>query len=327
MSSSILNVAITTDIPLRNMELICPDRKLAWGRCRFQINPPADSQHDYWISYAGCPASYRLRCAPENTLFVSGEPPAKKVYPRRFYGQFHDIVCASGTYPHPRVTHSSLGINWQVGFNGNEKAYTYGYDELMRLQPEPKQLKLSVVCSNLRATEGQRLRLDFLEKLKARLGDRIVHFGRGYTPVADKMDAIAPYHYHLVLENSSSDDYWTEKLADAYLGWSFPVYLGCPNLERYFPSTGFARVNPGKLEESVARIETLLQNPPAPESIAALVECRQRILNDYNPFALFSSWAERFHQSDAAPRSVTIRIHKAFRPFPAGLIFRLRNRV
>jgi hypothetical protein len=50
------------------------------------------------------------------------------------------------------------------------------------------------------------------------------------------------------------------------------------------------------------------------------------VLNTYNPFALFASWAERFYQPAAVARPLTIRTHKAFRPFPAGLLFRLRNR-
>ena len=141
------------------------------------------------------------------------------------------------------------------------------------------------------------------------------------------MDAIAPYHYHLVLENSSCDHYWTEKLSDAYLGWTFPVYLGCPNLETYFPSESFSRVDPRKFEEALATIEALLKTPPAPETISVLAECRRRVLNDYNPFTLFSAWAERFYQREATARPLTIFTHKAFRPFPSGLIFRLRNRI
>jgi hypothetical protein len=41
------------------------------------------------------------------------------------------------------------------------------------------------------------------------------------------------------LENSQSPHYWTEKLTDAYLGWAFPLYVGCPNVGDYFAKESF----------------------------------------------------------------------------------------
>lgn len=320
-----LKVAVTADVPIRNPEILCPGGVLRWGRCNFVFNPPPETEWDFWIVTAGAPALTRMVCAPENTLFASGEPPAKKPYPRKFLAQFHHILSANSAEPHSRVIQSILPLNWLVGFDSARGVFRYGYDELIRQTAPKKELRLSVVCSSLRSSEGQRLRLDFLERLKQRLGDRVVHFGRGFVPIEDKMDAIAPYHYHLVLENSVSDYYWTEKLADAYLGWAFPLYLGCPNLEKFFPREAFARVDPQSFDQTVEQIETIIAAPPSPGVQGALKISRDRILNEFHMFALLAKWVEQLYRPEGKARLLTVRSHKAFRTFPQGLLFRLRQ--
>jgi len=321
-----LRVAITTTVDHAGLEFLCPGREPRWGRCEFLLNPPRGTLCDYWIVFAGSRDRDRLLCAPENTLFIAGEPPSKKIYPKGFYAQFHRVVSTHAADPHPRVTTSLPGLNWHVGLNRDENRYTYGYDELLQLPPGAKSNKISVVCSNLTTTAGQRQRLALLERLKAALGDAIIHFGRGFTPIGDKLDAILPHRFHLVLENSCSPDYWTEKLSDAYLGWAHPIYAGCPNLHDYFPAAGFTAVDATQPDAAAAIIRDLLENPATPDELAHLRHCRGLILNDYNPFARFAHWAERFHQAGATPHPVRVTTHKAFRPFPRGLIYRMKNR-
>jgi len=325
MDPNPLKVAISTGIPLGNFERLTPDCSLQWGQCKFSLNPVDDTEFDFWIVFATVPGRNRLICAPENTLFIAGEPPAKKNYPRAFYAQFHRLICTRGDYRHPRITFDALGLNWHVGYNRLTGEYRYGYDELIALRPAAKQLAVSVICSDLRTTPGQRTRLEFLDRLKQHFGNRIIHYGRGSTPVEDKMDAIAPYHYHLVLENSVSDDYWTEKLADAYLGWSYPLYLGCPNLEKYFPADSFTRVSPDRFEQAVRVIGEALSAPPSGAQFAAITTARDLILNRYNPFARFAHWAGQFHDPDAKKTQHTITTHRAFAPFPSGWLYRLRK--
>jgi hypothetical protein len=138
------------------------------------------------------------------------------------------------------------------------------------------------------------------------------------------MDAILPYRFHLVLENTRAPNYWTEKLADAYLGWSFPVYLGCPNLDEFFSPDAFCAIDGDDFEAAAVRIERLLGGAETDDEVAAVAAARTRVLDQYNPFAWASHWAETLYRP--APESeVVIRIHKAFRPFPRGLMYRLRH--
>ena len=323
-----LNVAVTTNIPTGNLQRLCPGSRMQWGNCVFTLNPEPGGMFDYWIIWAGLSEPSVLNVAFENTLFLAGEPPAKKIYPRRFYAQFHRLVCTQGDYPHPRVTFDALGLNWHIGYDRATGHYNQGYDELIALSlPDNKQDRVSVICSNLTTTQGQRDRLALLSSLKQALGDRLVHLGRGFEPIADKLDGVLPYRYHLVLENSISDDYWTEKLSDAYLGWAFPLYVGCENLSRYFPSESFLPLAGLSVDAVARRIEQQLSEGISDAQLRGLVEARTAVLNRYSPFAWFAHWAEQFHRPDASRQSVTIYSHKAFRTLGRGLLYRAKQRL
>ena len=59
-----LKVAITTDVPIRNPEILCPGSIFRWGNCEFVFNPPTGEKCDFWIVTAGAPPVSRLVCAP-----------------------------------------------------------------------------------------------------------------------------------------------------------------------------------------------------------------------------------------------------------------------
>lgn len=323
-----LNLAVTTDIPVGNLEVLCPGSEPRWGDCAFTFNPPDDFECDYWIVWASLSRRTTLRVAPCNTLFIAGEPPAKKIYPRRFYAQFPQIVCTQADYPHPRVNFDALGLNWHVGYDRKTGHYAFGYDHLAAMpRPTTRQDRISVICSNLTTTQGQRDRLALLDALKRRFGDKIAHFGRGFQSVEDKLDAILPYRYHLVLENSISDDYWTEKLADAYLGWAYPLYVGCPNLSRYVPGDSYLPLAGLPIDEVVRRIEGLFSRGLSEREDRSVAEARDAMLNRYNPFAWFAMWAHRYFEPSAERGRCTIRSHKAFRSLGRGHLYRLRQRL
>ena len=316
-------VRINMDCAPKGMELLTPGGSLRWGRCRFDFNPEPGGQADFSVVLGNARPYDRFVAAPQNTLFIAGEPLSKKLYPQTFYRQFGHVVDSHAESRHPHLHMSALGLNWHVGLHRD--GYRYGYDNLAALICPDKQNRIAVVCPNACKTEGQRQRLALLEGLKQRLGDRMVHFGRGFEPIDDKMDAILPYRFHLVLENSVLPNYWTEKLADAYLGWAYPIYLGCPNVSDYLPAEALLSINDLDADTATARIAELLDQPLDPQREAALDEARNRVLNVYNPFAWAAHWAERLYQPDLPEGKLTLRSHKAFRGFPRGHLFRLRK--
>ena len=48
--------------------------------------------------------------------------------------------------------------------------------------------------------------------------DKIDFFGFGIKDLKNKKDAIDPYLFSIAIENSKHDNYWTEKIADVFLG-------------------------------------------------------------------------------------------------------------
>src|SRR5262249_27327408 len=132
------------------------------------------------------------------------------------------------------------------------------YDLLKSVRAGPKTKLLSVISSDKAFTEEHKKRLEFVGSLKDIFGDEIDFFGRGKEPIEDKWDAIAPYKYHVVLENGEYRDYWTEKIADCYLAWTYPFYAGCPNLGKYFPPESFTPLSYGSAARAAEAIRAAI---------------------------------------------------------------------
>ena len=147
---------------------------------------------------------------------------------------------------------------WHVGVNRDTETSTLSFDDFHDLASVPKTKFASVVCSSLTTTEGHRKRIRFIEKLKSNLGANVDIYGRGFNPIADKWDAIAPYKYHIVLENSRYPHYWSEKIADAFLAYAFPIYYGAPNLGEYFPSGSFAPIDLTDPDAALSIVESVI---------------------------------------------------------------------
>lgn len=322
-SKNSLRLVVTSGISHRGFELLAPDPALHIGNCEILYNPPRGTECDFWIVFAASRNRDYMLVDPTNTLFIAGEPPSKKIYPPKYYSQFENVVSCNASDPHPNVSVSAPCLPWHIGLDKSTDTYRFGYQNLVKMPyPEGKLNKISVVCSDLRTTQGQRDRLFFLDYLKKALPGRIDHFGRGFNPIDDKMEAILPYEYHLVLENSLVDHYWTEKLSDSLLGWAYPIYSGCSNLDNYFPSAGFTQIDIYKPELAVAKIEELISKPIP---VLAIQCARERILNEYNPFCRFSFWANHFYTKKDRVQRVCILNHRAFRSFPRSLLFKFKS--
>lgn len=304
-------VAINTGIDHKGIECFCPNNELRWGDCHFSINPEANAEVDFSITFGRLRESKQLIVAPENTLFITTEPPSKRVFSKAFYKQFHNIISCHADDPHPRVTVSFLGLPWYVGRSTSKKEFRLGYDQLSALSYPEKSDSISVICSNKAKTKGQEARLVFLEQAKREFGGKLVHYGRGFMSIDDKMDAILPHRYCLALENCSTPHYWTEKLADPFLGWAHPIYYGCNNISEYFDDSALTRIDIQDPDSAFKRIEARLrQNEDESVSINKLKESREKVLNQYNPFSRFAHWTHHFHNNLYAPRAVKVRPHK-----------------
>ena len=66
--------------------------------------------------------------------------------------------------------------------------------------------------------------------------------GRGYAPFEAKEDGLAPYRASVVIENSREPSYISEKLIDAALCRTLPIYWGAPDVADWFDPAGLIAV-------------------------------------------------------------------------------------
>ena len=107
--------------------------------------------------------------------------------------------------------------------------------DLMSFSMPPKQKLLSIIISSKNGGVGYAWRTELAHALKKYFGDYIDIFGFGHNPLSNKKDALDNYLATIVLENSSHPFYITEKIADALLGWSMPIYCGSTSISSLLP--------------------------------------------------------------------------------------------
>lgn len=100
-----------------------------------------------------------------------------------------------------------------------------------------KSAMCSLIASAKRDSEGHKLRHRIVEHIRGR-GVDVDVMGGGYAPFERKSDGLAPYRYSVVIENVREPDYFSEKLIDALLCLTVPIYWGCPNIGEYFDTSG-----------------------------------------------------------------------------------------
>jgi hypothetical protein len=160
------------------------------------------------------------------------------------------------------------------------------------MHPVKKLNKVSIILSDKDFSEGHKKRIEFINKIiSLPISKYIDVYGHGYKSIPDKWDAIAPYKYHLVLENSVQKDYWSEKLADAFLGFSFPIYYGCPNIYDYFSQDSLCVIDIDNIDQAVIILQDIIESDTYDNSIQIIDLSRKQVLNQYNIFNLMSELA------------------------------------
>jgi hypothetical protein len=100
-----------------------------------------------------------------------------------------------------------------------------------------KSAMCSLIASKKRSQAGHALRHRLVERVRAE--DLPVDvMGRGYKPFDTKAEGLAPYRYSLIIENVQERNYFTEKLVDAVLCRTVPIYWGCPNIGDFMDTSG-----------------------------------------------------------------------------------------
>jgi hypothetical protein len=135
-----------------------------------------------------------------------------------------------------------------------------------------KQFMISTVVGSKCLTEGHRIRQQLYFQQHMLLSLPFLMFRSCAQPVlpvltqnplleskdiAAKHVLFDTFQFHLTIENSRQDNYFTEKLIDCLVTKTIPLYYGCPNIQEYFDTTGWILLEHGTVDEIVTKCATL----------------------------------------------------------------------
>lgn len=263
-----------------------PGGRGVWKECTF-VADGALEKCDVWVVFDGLHTKESAEVPEGNSVLVTCEASSSKSYNAEFVSQFDVVLSPQDLSWHPGYIRSPPLVPWWIGVRfptrGSPGEAVLQYEDLVR-DSAPKCRQASVICSDNTYLPGHRVRLRFVRTLARELRQKIDVFGYGATPLHDKWDAIAPYRYHVAIENSQHQDYWTEKLADAYLGAAFPIYCGCTNICDYFEPESLAIIDINDTDAAIDQIRRVIESDAAARAESSLKEAKRRILEEYNFF-------------------------------------------
>jgi hypothetical protein len=103
----------------------------------------------------------------------------------------------------------------------------------------PKTKNLSIISSHKNYAEGHKLRHEVIRNREVEMGV----YGNGYNPIGNKIIGLKDYMFSIVIENSKSKNYFTEKIVDCLITGTVPIYWGCENIGDFFDKNGLITFN------------------------------------------------------------------------------------
>jgi len=261
---------------------------------------------DYWIIWGDLPHRTNhltVKCPPENIFYLTDEAHENKTFLQKFLDQFPHIITCRDDLKHRHIIKTHELNHWHV---------KKSFDEVNNETGIEKSKKLSVVCSDLTILSGHKKRYAFVNKMIGHFKDRIDVFGRGFNPIDDKWDALAPYKYSIAIENSVVQGYFTEKITECYLAHTFPIYFGAPDITAYFDPRSLLKIDIAEYQTSILKIEELLEEDPWENSVHLLTQQKLNYLNHYQLFPALAKILDNHEVSGNIKRKIKIYGHETF---------------
>ncbi len=289
----------------------------AWGSIKFCVDDTA-LPADLLVVFDEPASPIETRIPKERRILFVTEPDDCKHYPASYLRDYGTVVSPFELRQRRgRQLKRQPGLPWWLGAGDffDKNATASGTLEDIAEAPVPRKTRtLSVVCSTHSIVPMHRKRIEFVKYIKKYFGDDLHWYGRGVRTMEDKAEAILPYRYHITLENNQIDHFWTEKLADCYLGYAFPIYSGCNNASDYFPRYAFEPININNPEAAITTIKAILSRDPWEERLPLIKEARERVWHEYN---FFNSCAEIIGELEAVlPPLSYLHRPEILRPIP-----------
>jgi len=298
-----------------------PGKTPQWDNCTFNFDPDC-REYDWLVVYEDLPRKNTerfpvneevLSCPRENTLFLTMEPSTIKTYGRHYTAQYEYVITSQEEWALPHRNRIQLPPNlpWFYGLNSKEM---FTYDMIAAVENPDKSKLISTICSAKKQKNTVHYqRYHFTHELKKLLPELEI-FGRGVREIDDKAESLDEYKYHIVIENFIGKNHFSEKLSDAFLGYTLPFYYGCPNADDYFMPESFINIDIYDLEGSLKIITDAIKNDEFSKRLPFIRESRRRVLDEYNIFAVVSREINKRHKHHVKPSTPFIlRSRRALR--------------
>jgi hypothetical protein len=271
-----------------------PGGEGTWSDVRFTLDPV--ERCDYVVVLNHTPQAITVEVPREHIWCFVQEPPIPAYrWIQKGFSRYQRVFTQEPRLSQTNIIQSHGSLPWHLDRT---------YDQLIAAQCPPKTHDLSWITSNMAQYEGHRRRLHFLSRLQA------AHvpfdlFGRGFQPLPDKWDGIAPYRYTIAVENHSGPHYWTEKIADCFLAWTMPIYFGATNITDYFPAESFVWLD---IEDPAAprRVAEIIRSDLAERNRDAIAEARRRVLEEHNFFPRLTRLIAKDQSTQTTSQRVTL---------------------
>lgn len=272
--------------------------KYIWGNCRFTFDL-SEQQYDWFVAVDKIPTQ-KLMCSADHTILVTTEPSSISYYGEQFVKQFAYLITNQDkkSLPHANAIRTQPGSPWFYGKS---------YDEIAKEGPPPKNRLLSAIGTEKQEKHTlHKLRFDFIKKIadeledvdllysKEELSEKFkTLYGNKAKYVPGKFAMIDDYKYHLAIGNQEGPNILTERVFDAFLGYSVPIAFGCTNLSDYFPKESFIEIDIRDKEASIEKIKSIISNEKDYERrLDAVIEARRRVMQEYNLIAMIAKIVE-----------------------------------
>ena len=261
---------------------------------------------DYVVFSNTIPYDVVVNCPKENIWLIMHEPPAKNEHRwfHKAYQHCYRVYTSDTSLQSKNIVHSHAVMSWLVGKN---------YEFLVNCPVPDKPKQLSWVTSNLNWLPGHQKRLNFLEGLRQSVEFDL--WGRGFNPIEDKWDGIAPYRYSLAVENYSNSYYWTEKIADCFLSYTMPIYYGCTNISSYFPPESYISIDINQPEEAIEIIKDAVISDRWSRNRDAIIHSRELVLNKYQIFPFLREAVQEHEERKIPGKIQRIYLPETKQPF------------